>query len=170
MKSLPQLWLSCLGLVYMGLVFQACGPASEPTAEANLSVSQATPENAGTILDGGWYLVEGTYAGQKRAEAKPFQFKLFRDGQFAFLMQSEGGAWDYSSTGSYEIEGDIYRETFEFSTNAGFMGVTSEWKFELKGDSLFMEGPTKIINPDGQEAPELAGGYNTMQEVRVRAK
>lgn len=170
MKSLPQLWRNCLGLICISLFFQACGPTSEPTAKASLGENQAAPENAGSILDGGWYLVEGTYAGQKRAESTPFQFKLFGEGQFAFLMKSESGAWDYSSTGSYEIEGDVYREKFEFSTNPAFMGVTAEWKFELKGDSLFLEGPSKIIGIDGQEAPELAGGYNTMQEVRVRAK
>lgn len=170
MKSIPQWWLNCLGLVCLSIFFQACGPTSEPTAEASIAESPAAPDNSSNLLDGGWYLVEGTYAGQKREESKPFQFKLFGDGQFAFLMKSEGGAWDYSSTGSYELEGDIYRETFEFSTSSAFMGVTAEWKFELKGDSLFMEGPTKIINTDGQEAPELAGGYNTMQEVRVRAR
>ena len=170
MKFSPQLCRSCLSLLCLSLLLLACGPTSEPTAEASLAERSAAPEDANAILDGGWYLVEGTYAGQKRAESKPFQFKLFGDGQFAFLMKSDGGAWDYSSTGSYELDGDVYRETFEFSTNPAFAGVTAEWKFELKGDSLFMEGPTKIINTDGQEAPELAGGYNTMQEVRVRAK
>lgn len=170
MRILTQLCHSCLGLLCMSILLLACGPTSEPTAKASLAGTPTASANAGNLLDGGWYLVAGTYAGQKREESKPFQFKLFGNGQFAFLMKSEGGAWDYGSTGHYELDGNIYRETFEFSTNSAFIGVTAEWEFELKGDSLFIAGPTKIINTDGQEAPELAGGYNTMQEVRVRAR
>lgn len=165
-------WISYLILTSVCLAFSilSCNNNQVSTAQASLSSGAEAPSAAASEIDGGWYLVKGTYGGQAREESSPFQFKLFREGQFAFLMKSEGGAWDYSSTGSYEIEGDVYREKFEFSTNPSFVGVTTEWKFKISGDSLYMEGPTKIINTEGKEAPELAGGYNTMQEVRVQAK
>lgn len=144
--------------------------ASENAMETSINIEDNNPIKNTNPLEGGWYLIWGEYSGEKRDEKQPFQFKLFGDQYFSFLMKSVDGAWDYASTGTYELIGDTYRETFEFSTEPKYMGVTAEWKYQLKGDTLIMEGPTKIINQEGEEAPELAGGYNTMKEIRVRAK
>ena len=111
----------------------------------------------------------GKYGNEVRSGSAPFQFKLFGDDQFSFLMQSPDGEWNYASTGRYELlDDDIYRETFEYSTETQFRGVTADWKYRLSNDTLYMEGPVRIVDAAGQEAPMLAGGYNTMWEARVR--
>lgn len=160
-----------LALILMGL--NSCSDnssASSSSAQTPGINEEKDPNAEPNSIEGGWYLIYGEYGGVKRDNNKPIQFKLFGDKYFSFLMDSGDENWNYASTGTYSIDGNIYSEKFEFSTNPAFRGVYAEWKFDLSGDTLIMEGPTKILDVDGNEAPELAGGYNTMKEIRVKAK
>ena len=127
-----------------------------------------TEEEADNPILGGWYLVRGEYGEAVRAEGEPFQFKLFGEDQFAFLMKSDSGLWNFATTGSYELDGDIYRETFEYTTDTQMTGHTADWKYWLSGDTLYMEGPTRVVDAAGNAPPEFAEMLNSMREVRVR--
>jgi ketosteroid isomerase-like protein len=119
-------------------------------------------------IEGGWYLISGEYDGNKRGGSEPYQFKLFSAQHFALLMQTPAGEWKNSTTGSYSLSGDTFSETIEFSNRPEYVGMTLDWKYEVQGDTLFMEGPGKIVNEEGEEVAN--DSYNTMREIRIRAK
>jgi len=126
---------------------------------------------ATTPIEGGWYLISGEYSGNKRDDgSEPYQFKMFSKSHFSFLMQSNQGNWNNAAAGNYYLSGDKYIETFEFSTNAERIGLTAEWKYSVQGDTLKMEGPIKIVDKEGKENDEWMKNYNTMKEIRIRAK
>ena len=119
-------------------------------------------------IEGGWYLISGEYSGNKRGGTEPYQFKLFSNKHFALLMQTQEGEWKNSTTGSYSLSGNIFTETVEFSNRPEYLRMTLDWKYVLKGDTLIMEGPLRILNEEGEEVAQ--NSYNTMREIRVRAK
>lgn len=119
-------------------------------------------------IEGGWYLISGEYSGDKRGGTEPFQFKLFSDKHFALLMQTKEGEWKNSITGSYSLSENIFTESIEFSNQPEYVGMTVDWNYEVKGDTLMMEGPLRILNEEGKEVEQNV--YNTMKEIRIRAK
>ena len=123
-----------------------------------------------TPLEGAWYLIEGTYNGETVKPEKPFQFKIFTDTHYSFLMQSDEGAWNRGMAGSYKIKDTTYIESCEFSSVPAQIGISAEWKYTIEDGKLIIEGPIRIMNPDGSDNKEFAGLLNTMHEVRVRAE
>lgn len=121
-------------------------------------------------IEGAWYLVKGEYFGNTREDGTPFQIKLFSEKHFALIMDSnaDGKGWEGAHAGTYTLEGNVYSETFKFSVDTITPGMIIDWKYEIKGDTLLMEGPLKAMK-DGVENPDLVGGYNTMKEIRIRA-
>ena len=132
------------------------------------TIDEAKAMVAKNPIEGGWYTIHGEYSGNIRTDAAAFQFKLFGKDQFSYLWKGEDGKWASGASGSYRIEGNKYIETFEFTSGGGpVAGATAEWDYRISGDTLFMSGPTKIMQ-GGKEAPEIAT-YNSMKEIRVRS-
>ena len=161
---------SCLAIsVLIGLTACSDGPSS--SAENKSSTSEAsmnTPSHKNPI-EGAWYLVWGEYNGEPRNESEPFQIKLFTEKHFTYVMKSTEGKWEGSSAGTYELLDGIYRETHLHGTNPDIWGKAADWEFEVRGDSLFMNGPVKITNENGEDATDMADVLNSMREIRVRA-
>ena len=118
-------------------------------------------------LVGAWELVYGKYGSSERSQPdNPFQLKVFSPNHFAFIMQKEDGTFDRARAGTYKIEGDKYIETHSWSSIDENVGITVTWEFRVEGDTLYMSGPTKVVDADGQEVE-----YNVMmEEVRRRAQ
>ncbi len=157
-------------LIGFALIFSCTDRRAESVSDNSTEIQDLPAESAANPIEGGWYLVWGEYSGNVREDTSAFQFKLFTDTHFAFLMRSTEGQWNSASTGSYRLNGDTYIETFEFSTNPENMGGTAEWNYSVSGDTLWMDGPIKIYDGNGEESPEWSQYYHTMKEIRVRAK
>ncbi|MEM8527284.1 MAG: hypothetical protein AAF806_29865 [Bacteroidota bacterium] len=136
----------------------------------SLPLLSSAQSKATTPLEGAWYLMEGTYNGKTKKAEKPFQFKIFTNKHYAYLMQSEAGAWNQGMAGSYKMKDNTYIESCEFSSIPAQVGTSAEWKYSFKGDQLIIEGPIRIMNADGSDNIAFAGFLNTIREVRVRAE
>lgn len=126
---------------------------------------------ASNPLVGAWELVYGKYGlpdapSEINRPDRPFQIKVFSPSHFAFLMYKEDGTFDGAGAGTYRIEGNQYIETFEWSSDAEYVGPTATWKFRIDGDTLYMSGPVRFVDAEGQEVE----GIEKMEEIRRRAK
>lgn len=146
------------------LNFLSCsnGPSEEKTGTKE--VVQNLERNE---LEGAWEVVWAQTDGQVDQNQMPTQLKMFIDGYFSFIMQDSLGEWTLSSAGTYETDGNVYKETHLYSTNPEWVGVTDWQEFEIKGDTLINKLFTKIINANGEDVTDQAP---KMEEKRVRAK
>ena len=128
-----------------------------------------SPEKPPSI-EGGWEVVWGKYGDNVRDPGKPFQFKMFSDRHFSFIAEDGQGNWNWAAAGTYELEGDIYRETAIYNSIKEYVGLVLEWKYDVRGDTLIMEGPLKVMDTAGNILTQYNDRLNTMREIRVRAK
>ncbi|MBK8503986.1 MAG: hypothetical protein IPL46_18330 [Saprospiraceae bacterium] len=169
MKTILEISYSFLTTLFLLVTFCSCEQSSPSESSLN-TLSENTKSVEANSIEGGWYLISGEYSGVKREEGQPFQFKLFGDKYFSLLMKGDNEDWNSAATGTYDLKGDIYMEKFEFCSKLKFEHAYGEWKYQLIGDTLIMEGPIKVIDGKGIESPELMGGYNSMREIRIRAR
>ena len=108
----------------------------------------------------------------KSSEEDPFQMKLFTDKHFSYIMRSKAGEWKSASAGTYElIDQNTYRETHLHTTNRQYTGWVIDWNYEVRGDSLIFEGPTRIRDSKGSRPAEADQWLNApLKEIRVRAE
>jgi hypothetical protein len=140
---------------------------TSPTKGANKSqvsnASSAIKDN----LEGAWELVSTTerpFANVKR----PVQLKIFADGYFCLIMKDSTGKWSLGSGGTYETDGNIYKETHLYVTMPEWIGTTDWQHYEIKGDTLYKKLFKKVINSKGEDI--TAQFSTTIEEKRVRAK
>lgn len=160
MKSIS---LSCTYFFLMLLVIISCNTASTKEAEP----ITASPETAReTAVDGAWDLVWASYDDTVMTINKPLQFKQFNNGFFSLISWDAGGKLSYAGYGKYELDGNLYKETFLYHTNPGYTGGMDWQEYELKGDTLYMKGFKKVI----VGGKEVTGDFPRIEERRVRAK
>ena len=78
-------------------------------------------------------------------------------------MQNQEGEWKNGSGGTYYLDSNSYVETHSYNNNVG----TAAWNYDVRGDSLFMEGPTFMIDAEGNKTTE---DMWHLDEIRVRAE
>ena len=139
---------------------------ASPPPETNTAMPEEKIDNP---LIGGWNLVKGQYGGTLIKADDPFQFKVFSDQHFSFLMHTDSGGWNYSSAGRYEIKNGQYGEWCTFSTVPEYVGAYAAWNYYFQSDTLIFEGPVKMLDNNGEETEALRSIYGTMKEWRVRA-
>jgi len=112
-----------------------------------------------TSIDGSWIMVPGS-------DGKTTQFKMFHDGFFSLLMKDKNDKW-IGAAGTYSIDGNVYKETFDYSTVPEYVGVTDWQEFEIVRDTLFFRGFKKVVYPDGSDK---TNNFDKFYEKRIRAK
>jgi len=110
-------------------------------------------------IDGSWIMVPGS-------DGKTTQFKMFHDGFFSLLMQDKDGKW-IGAAGKYSIDGNDYKETFDYCTVAEYIGVTDWQELQITNDTLYFKGFKKVIYPDGSDRTNK---FEKFYEKRIRAK
>ncbi len=100
----------------------------DPSISGELISPKLTKNNP---IEGAWYLVKGVYNDVERNDS-PFQFKLFGEKHFSFLMKSQSDQeWRFAGTGTYNLNGNTYTETFEFCSYPDFVGVAADFNFQV---------------------------------------
>ncbi len=71
-----------------------------------------------------------------------------------------------SGASSYSLDGNTYKETFRYFGISEYVGATDWQEYELKGDTLYFKGFTKVMYADGSDKTNQFGKF---EEKRVRA-
>jgi hypothetical protein len=146
-----------------------CLTQCSQTADKNQA--ETTPaligKNNTSALEGAWELVWEDTGGKIRSTGKPTQIKLFTDGYFSYLMQDSTGKWNYGGAGTYEVDGNTYKEKHLYSTIPEYVGATDWQEFEMQGDTLVFKLFSKVVLADGKD---VTNQWPKIIEKRVRAK
>jgi len=127
----------------------------EKNAERLIKTASSIPP-----IEGAWETVS--------ADGKTTEFKIFHEGFFSLMRQDSLGKWSTSGAGSYSLEGKTYKETFRYCSIPEYVGATDWQEYELKGDTLYSRGFSKVIYADGSDRTNQFG--QKFEEKRVRAK
>lgn len=121
--------------------------------------SKSTSTLSASPIDGAWETVS--------PDGKAREFKMYHDGFFSFLMHDSSGTQTVAAAGTYTIDGNTYKETFRFSSVPAYVGASDWQTFELKGDTLYFKGFSKVMSADGKDVTDK---FRKFELKRVRAK
>lgn len=117
-------------------------------------------------IDGNWILVERN--GEKLNFPIP-QFKSFNQGYYSVIvMKKDDGTFQSAWAGPFSTTGNVYRETYKYGSSPKWIGWTGEQEWKIKGDTLYMVGHNRIIDPEGKEHPKTE--WSQFQEKWLRVK
>jgi hypothetical protein len=152
-------------LLFMAIV------AFNPGCTNSKAKDPKTPAQKGSsstaAIDGSWELVWESAGGKAREDGKISQFKMFNDGFFSLITQDSAGKSSWAGAGTCSLNGNIYQETFRYSSNPDYVGATDWQEYELMGDTLYSKGFTKVVFANGEDK---TASFPTFEEKRVRAK
>ena len=104
--------------------------------------------------------------GETKSPDQPFSIKVFSPGHFAYIIRGSDGLNTAGSAGPYRIEGNKYIETHNWlgaTYDQKYLGSTSTYDFNIKGDTLFTSGTIKSVHKNGQEIQD----HIQMDEIRI---
>jgi hypothetical protein len=136
---------------FMFTVLLSCDDRSGETKPA--STSSVSP------IEGSWNVIS--------PDGKITQFKMWKDGFFSLIMQDSLGKWSISGAGTYSVDGNNYKETFQYCSVPEFVGASDWQTYEIKGDTLYFKGFDKVVYADGSDKTSQFGKF---EETRVKAK
>jgi hypothetical protein len=156
-------------LIVMGLlpVLYSC---SNRAGSAEKEISADPQSTATSPIEGNWILVANIENGKLVAPKRsPQQIKMFQDGYFSFVMYDSAGGFYLAGAGPYELNGNMYKETFQFCSDTIYNGARDWQQWEIKGDTLYFYGFKKVEMADGKDVTDAAG-RDRFIEKRVRLK
>lgn len=95
-------------------------------------------------IEGSWELVSKQEEGKKAVLKSPQQFKVFNIGFFSYILCDTLGNFQNAGAGTYELNGNSYKETFKLYSDKKYNGATDWQEWEMKGDTLIFYGFKKI--------------------------
>ena len=85
--------------------------------------------------EGNWELVSNIVNGKEIKTRRTQQFKMFHDGYYSFIMYDSSGAFYFAGAGPYEVEDNIYKENFAYSSDTTYLNYNDWQRWELKDDT-----------------------------------
>lgn len=153
--------ISMLLIVFIAGILASCSDSAN-TGKVSSEIKPA--ETKAPAIDGAWETVSFQ---QNNQPATNNQFKIFHDGFFCLVSWDSSGKLSYAGYGKYELDGNLYKETFLYHDNAAYTGAINWQEFELKNDTLNMKGFNKVVLADGVDKTT---DFPKFAEKRVRAK
>ena len=74
-------------------------------------------------IDGAWELYSTEKGGKTTFAKKPSQIKVYHDGYFCMMAYDSTGKFEYGGAGTYELDGNHYKETLTYGSGANGDGV-----------------------------------------------
>ena len=140
---------------------------ADKAGSAEKKVSGKSQTNTSPI-EGNWILVSNEVNGrQVIPKRSPQQLKMFHDGYFSFVMYDSAGGFYLAGAGPYELDGNMYKETFQYCSDTTYNDVKDWQQWELKGDTLYFYGFKKVEMADGKDVTDQVG-RDRFVEKRVR--
>ena len=118
------------------------------------------PQATASSIEGNWILVSNEVNGRLvTPKRSPQQVKMFHDGYFSFVMYDSAGGFSLAGAGPYELDGNMYKETFQYCSDTVYNGAKDWQQWEIKADTLYFYGFKK--SGDGEwkrcDGPGRAG-------------
>ncbi len=132
-------------------------------------LSTQSDMKSSTPLEGNWELVSNQVVGRKINLSQHQQFKVFNKGFFCFVFNDSMGNFHSAGAGSYEVNGNIYKETVSYYSNPKYVGASDWQEWEMKGDTLIFNGFKKVTLSDGTDVTKEWEDHKFI-EKRIRAK
>jgi hypothetical protein len=151
--------LFCMGCAAMLVSFS--------TAEAQTVKKSAATSPTNSGLNGGWQRVYVLVNGKKEPSAQRPEFRVYHDGFFAIIGQDSAGAWVQTHGGTYELNGNLYKEHIKYSSFPARNGMVHWQEFKVNGDTVTFTLFNKILRPNGQN---ITADMPKMKMVCVRAR
>ena len=122
-----------------------------------------------SAFEGNWELVSNEVVGRKINVSQNQQFKVFNKGFFCFVLNDSVGKFHSAGAGTYEVNGNIYKETMSYYSNPKYVGASDWQEWEMKGDTLIFNGFKKVTLSDGTDVTKEWEDHKFIQK-RIRAK
>jgi hypothetical protein len=84
-------------------------------------------------------------------------------------MLNGDGSFHGSGAGTYETDGNQYKEKFTYYSDTTWIGYSDVQEWKLVGDTLLFSGFKKVLDRAGKEVAGAWGGDKFI-EKRVRAR
>ena len=120
-------------------------------------------------IEGAWELYSTEKGGKTTYHKKPKQIKLYHDGYLCLMHYDSTGKFAFAAAGTYEVNGNHYKETCTYHTMTGLVGASIWFDYSINGDTATFSGFKKVIMPDGKDVTKDWGG-DSFVEKKVRVK
>ena len=98
------------------------------------------------ILNGAWKMVYDNVNGNIiLAKDRPLKIYVLCDGFWMWFGPDSAGNWNQGGAGTYEIDGNIWKQKALYSFDPDRIGFTNWSKFEMKRDTLYMQNYIKMF-------------------------
>ena len=128
-----------------------------------------TSKNPSSPIDGAWELYSTEKGGKTTFHKKPKQIKVYNDGYLCIMGYDSTGKFSYAAAGTYEIDGNHYKETCTYHSSPQYVGSSIWFDWAKDGDTLFFYGFKKVLMADGTDKTKDWGG-DPFIEKKVRVK
>jgi hypothetical protein len=146
-------------------VFTSCSGSTSKSGDNVIAKTDTGINTTSSGIEGEWNLVSDNLKGNV-SDNEVKQFKMFHNGFFSLMMQDSAGKW-IGAAGTYTLDGNRYKETFTYCTVPEYVGATDWQEYELKDDTLYFKGFSKLTFADGKD---MTAAFPAFEEKRIRAK
>ena len=106
-----------------------------------------------SILNGAWKMVYDNVDGKiTLAKDQPLKIYVLNDGFWMWFGPDSSGKWNQGGAGTYEIDGNIWKQKSIYSFDPERIGYVNWSKFELRSDTLYMQNYVKMFYKDEEIA------------------
>ena len=117
--------------------------------EAQNAKSLSDKNSPLSVLNGAWKMVYDNVDGKiTLAKDQPLKIYVLNDGFWMWLGPDSSGKWNQGGAGTYEIDGNIWKQKSIYSFDPERIGYVNWSKFELRSDTLYMQNYVKMFYKD----------------------
>jgi len=139
MKKQPLLKLMTASFLFF-ICINTIAQSSKNLSSKNSSLS---------ILNGAWKMVYDNVNGKITvAKDQPLKIYVLNDGFWMWFGPDSAGKWNQGGAGTYEIDGNIWKQKAIYSFDPDRIGYINWSKFELRSDTLYMQNYVKMFYKD----------------------
>ena len=128
-----------------------------------------TSKKLSSPIDGAWEFFSTESGGKTTFHKKPRQIKVYCDGYYCMMGYDSTGTFRYAGAGTYELEGNKYKETYLYYSAPVYLGTSIWFDWAMSGDTLLFYGYKKVTKADGTDVTKDWGGDSKI-EKKVRVK
>lgn len=124
--------------------------------------SKANNRSSLSVLNGAWVSVPSANSGDQSME-----YSLYHDGYFTNIIRDSSGAWKDIYSGTYEIDGNLYKQKLLYCSISERIGVAHWMEFRIKADTLYLTFFKKLVDQTGRD---ITSEYEPVVNSYVRVK
>ena len=157
-----------LSIAFLIIILSACNQNSQ---KQEINTSGKIRNEKYSAIEGNWELVSREINGkQTKPKRAPQAFKMLHNGFVSVILYNDSGNFALAGAGTYEISGNIYKETAIYHSDTIAIGFKDWQKWEIKGDTLIFYGFEKAEMANGKDMTQQLNADGKFIEKSIRAK